>query len=156
MKAAALFGQENKTHGAIGREGLLKQIAQHRWESHPEQRNTGATSSATVLLLCSPGRAAQAPNSSASTSHPILKDLLLLSLLHPTLLLCQHAQPPLSLHNSLPGSSLQLQDEPFITNQLLELHFPWFQQLHHSKTHGMGYFLKTNLKGEETLPRKTS
>lgn len=31
MKAAALFGQENKTHWAIGREGLLKQTAkEHR------------------------------------------------------------------------------------------------------------------------------
>lgn len=60
--------------------------------------------------------------------------------------------------SSLPGSplNLQLQDEPFITNQLFELHFPQFQQLYHSETHDMGFFLKTNLKREKTLPRKTS
>lgn len=36
--------------------------AQDQWESHPQQRNPGTTSSAMVLPFCSPGRAAQAPN----------------------------------------------------------------------------------------------
>lgn len=134
---------------------LNRKGAQDQWESHPQQRHPGTTSSAMVLPFCSQPRnqALLLPPLS-----PVLRD----PFLQP-----QPPTPPLSpalsallpsLCSSLPGSplNLQIQDEPLSTNQLLELHFPKFQQLHHSEIRDMGYFRKTNFKREKTLPRKTS
>lgn len=108
-----------------------------------------------VLLICSPGRAPQAPNPGTKLFcfHLSVQSLGTFPITSASYTPCSVSTPNLSslCTTSLPGSplNLPLQAEPFITNQLFELHFPQFQQQHHD----MGCFLKTNLKKKENTTK---